>query len=51
MKLTPLLASTSVLPNQNLLPGEVSAGVGDLPGPPTEAGVAIPPDVKGEYIC
>lgn len=41
-------ASTSVQPNQTLLPGEVSAGVGDLPGASSEAAVAVPPDVKGE---
>lgn len=34
--------------NQGMLPGEVSAGVGALPGSSKEEGVALLPDEKGE---
>jgi hypothetical protein len=35
--------------NQGMLPGETSGGVGALPGKLSEAGVAIPPDVRSEW--
>jgi hypothetical protein len=34
--------------NQGARPGEVSAGAGALPGKKDEAGVAVPPDVRGQ---
>ena len=47
------IAQEQTLPsqeNQGMRPGEVSMGVGALPGKSTEAGVAVLPDERGTLI-